>query len=189
MHLLGGFGEERLTRAHKLAEEAVHTVKDISLLLRPPLLDDLGLEPALAWLAEQFNRRTGIKCRFKASNLQEHLPDELKTCVFRVIQEAINNCEKHAAPTEVEICVDQTYDSLNICVEDDGCGFILTEKNTPAMQAGLGILGMRERAVLLGGSLKIESAPGLGTKLTLSLPIVKLGAAREVLRFTPALTA
>ncbi len=189
VHLVSGGGEERLVRARKLAEEAVRTVKDISLLLRPPLLDDLGLEPALAWLAEQFNRRTGIKCRFRASNLQEHLPDDLKTCVFRVIQEAINNCEKHAAPTEVEITVDQSLDSLSICVEDDGAGFVLTENNTPALQAGLGILGMRERAVLLGGTLKIESAPGLGTKLTLLLPVVKLGTSREALRFTPALTA
>ena len=85
--------------------------------------------------------------------------------------------------------MEQTRDSLTICIEDDGAGFLLTDNNTPAMQAGLGILGMRERAVLLGGSLKMESAPGKGTKLMVSLPIVKLGAVRETMRLAPALTA
>ena len=182
-------GEERLFRARTLAEEAVRTCKDISLLLRPPLLDDLGLEPALAWLVEQFSRRTEIRCRFRAISLQELLPDDMRTCVFRIIQEALNNCEKHASPTEVEIVVEQTADALSICVEDNGSGFLLSENNTPAMQAGLGILGMRERAVLLGGTLKIESAPGHGTKLRFSLPIVKLGSTQEVLRLPRASAA
>lgn len=182
-------GEERLIRARKLAEEAVQTVKDISLLLRPPLLDDLGLEPALAWLADQFTRRTDIQCLFHASNLQEHLPDDLKTCVFRVIQEALNNCEKHASPTCVEVVVEQNADMLSICVEDDGAGFTLNEKNTPARHAGLGILGMRERAVLLGGTLKIRSSPGKGTKLNMSLPVAKLGSALALMRLSPAAPA
>jgi signal transduction histidine kinase len=170
-------GEERLSRARKLAEEAVRTVKDISLLLRPPLLDDLGLEPALAWLADQFSRRTGIQCRLRTEGLQEQLPDDLKTCVFRVIQEALHNCEKHASPTRIEIAVEQKGDTLTICVEDDGAGFALNNNNTPARHAGLGILGMRERAVLLGGTLAIRSSPGMGTKLSLTLPIARVGAA------------
>ena len=188
IHGLNG-GEERLLRARQLAEEAVRTCKDISLLLRPPLLDDLGLEPALAWLAEQFHRRTEIRCRFRAINLQELLPDEMRTCVFRIIQEALNNCEKHASPTEVAIVVEQSEEALCIYIEDNGSGFLLSEKNTPAMQAGLGILGMRERAVLLGGSLKIESAPGLGTKLKFTLPLVKLGSTQEILRLPHASAA
>ena len=169
-------GEERLIRARKLAEEAVRTVKDISLLLRPPLLDDLGLEPALAWLTDQFTQRTAIQCRLYTEGLQEHLPDDIKTCVFRVIQEALNNCEKHASPTCVQIALEQKEDFLNICVEDDGAGFALNTNNTPARHAGLGILGMRERAVLLGGTLAIRSSPGKGTKLLLTLPIAKVGS-------------
>ncbi len=168
-------GEERLLRAHKLAEEAVRTVNDISLLLRPPLLDDLGLEPAVAWLTDQFTRRTAIRCRFEARNLQEYLQDDLKTCVFRVIQEALNNCEKHASPTKIEIFVEQTGHMLRICIEDDGAGFALNENNTPARHAGLGLLGMRERAVLLGGAMDIRSSPGKGTKITFNLPVAQVG--------------
>ncbi len=174
-------GEDRLLRARKLAEEAALTVKDISLLLRPPLLDDLGLEPALTWLIEQFRRRTGIRCRFRAENIEELLPDTVKTSAFRIVQEALNNCEKHASPSEIEIVLHQSVDLLSICIEDDGAGFLLDSYNAPAQQAGLGILGMRERAVLLGGTLHIESAPGLGTKLQFCLPIVKVASEREIL--------
>jgi len=169
-------GEERLLRAHKLAEEAVRTVKDISLLLRPPLLDDLGLEPALGWLVDQFTRRTGIHCRFQALHLQEYLQDDLRTCVFRVIQEALNNCEKHASPTKIEILVEQKEQVLSINIEDDGAGFALNANNTPARHAGLGILGMRERAGLLGGNMAIRSSPGNGTKLTFNFPVARVGS-------------
>ncbi|MDQ6677726.1 MAG: sensor histidine kinase [Acidobacteriota bacterium] len=169
-----GFGEERLARARGLAEEALKTVKNISLLLRPPLLDDLGLEPALAWQTDQFTRRTGIPCRFRAIHLQELLPEDMKSCVFRVIQEALNNCEKHASPSMVAVTVEQNPETLVICVEDDGAGFALNDQNGPARRSGLGILGMRERAVMLGGHLTIRSAPGKGTKLMLSVPIAKI---------------
>jgi signal transduction histidine kinase len=170
----GTASSERLMRARMLAEEAVHTIKDISLLLRPPLLDDLGLEPAIAWQADQFTRRTGIPCRFRATGLQEMLPDDVKTCVFRVIQEALNNCQKHASPTKVQILIEQQTETLCVQVEDDGAGFVLKEKHV--RHSGLGILGMRERASMLGGSVAIQSAPGKGTRLTLSLPLAKMTA-------------
>jgi signal transduction histidine kinase len=170
----GTAGSERLMRARMLAEEAVHTIKDISLLLRPPLLDDLGLEPAIAWQTDQFTRRTGIPCRFRATGLQEMLPDDVKTCVFRVIQEALNNCQKHASPTKVQILIEQRTETLSVQVEDDGAGFVLNEKHV--RHSGLGILGMRERASMLGGSVAIQSAPGKGTRLALSLPLAKMTA-------------
>ncbi len=179
-HLNAGLGTtagERLMRARVLAEEAVHTVKDISLLLRPPLLDDLGLEPAIAWQSDQFTRRTGIPCRFRASGLQEMLPDDVKTCVFRVVQEALNNCQKHASPTRVQILIDQRPEALSVQVEDDGAGFALNQKNGPVRHAGLGILGMRERAAMLGGSVVFDSAPGKGTRMTLLLPLAQLTVA------------
>ena len=173
-HLNGADSGERLERARMLAEEAVRTVKDISLLLRPPLLDDLGLEPAIRWQTDQFTRRTGIPCRLRAVGLQEQLPDDVKTCVFRVVQEALNNCEKHASPTQVQIVVEQGPDALAVQVEDNGAGFALSDKNTPMRNAGLGILGMRERAGMLGGSLVVHSAPGLGTRLHLTLPLARM---------------
>ena len=171
-----GDSRERLDRARMLAEEAVQTVKDISLLLRPPLLDDLGLEPAIRWQTDQFTRRTGIPCRLRINGLQEQLPDDVKTCVFRVVQEALNNCQKHASPTQVQIQIEQRVDVLAVQVEDNGAGFVITGHNTPARQAGLGILGMRERASMLGGTLALDSAPGKGTRLILRLPVARMSA-------------
>ena len=99
---------ERLQRARSLAEEAVRNTRDIALLLRPSHLDDLGLDAALQWQVEDFNRRTGIACRFSATGLDENdLPDAWKTCVYRIVQESLHNCEKHAAPTQVQVRVCQ----------------------------------------------------------------------------------
>ena len=163
---------ERWNRAKRLAEDAVRTVRDISLLLRPSLLDDLGLEPALRWQTEDFGRRTGITCHFNAESLQEQIPDAWKTCVFRIVQEAIHNCEKHAAPRTVRVAIRQDAEQLIVDVEDDGCGFDLHGKSAP-QGTGLGIVGMRERAAMLGGSLHIQSSPGRGTKLTVHLPLTR----------------
>lgn len=169
---------DRWNRAKRLAEDAVRTVRDISLLLRPSLLDDLGLEPALRWQTEDFARRTGIACHFSADGLQEQIPDAWKTCVFRIVQEAIHNCEKHAAPTTVRVAIRQDAQQLVVDVEDDGCGFDLHGKSAP-QSTGLGIVGMRERAAMLGGSLHIQSSPGRGMKLTVYLPLTRTMPALE----------
>jgi signal transduction histidine kinase len=167
---LSAADRERLQRARKLAEEAVRSTRDIALLLRPSHLDDLGLEPALQWLVEDFSRRTGIACNFSATGLDENLPDAWKTCVYRVVQEAIHNCEKHAAPAQVQIRVSQEPELLALEVQDNGVGFELDAKGAPLRAVGLGILGMRERAAMLGGALQIVSAPGHGTTVRLALP-------------------
>ena len=171
---------ERWSRAKRLTEDAVRTVRDISLLLRPSLLDDLGLEPALRWQTEEFTRRTGITCHFSAEGLQEHIPDAWKTCVFRIVQEAIHNCEKHAAPTLVRVAIRQDTEQLIVDIEDDGCGFDLHGKSVP-QGTGLGIVGMRERAAMVGGNLHIQSSPGRGTKLTVHLPLARSMPAPEPL--------
>lgn len=162
---------ERLQRARSLAEEAVRHTRDIALLLRPSHLDDLGLEAALQWHAEDFSRRTGIPCHFSASGLREQLPDAWKTCVYRIVQEALHNCEKHAAPTRVHVRVCQEPEQLTLEVQDDGVGFELDSKGAPVRAVGLGLLGMRERAAMLGGALRMISAPGHGTTLRVALPI------------------
>lgn len=157
-------GKERLARARLLADQSVHAIRDMSVLLRPTLLDDLGLEPALRWHAEEFSRRTHIPCEFSVRGLGQ-LPDDWNTCVYRVVQEAIHNCEKHASPTRLLISLLQDK-QLAVTIEDDGCGF-----DAPAVRPGLGILGMRERAYMLGGTLNVESALGRGTKVILRLPL------------------
>jgi signal transduction histidine kinase len=161
----------RLEEARLMAEKTVETVRDISALLRPSLLDDLGLGPALQWQAEDFSRRFGMRCVFSGDNLDERLPDAHRTCVYRVVQEALNNCAKHSGATHVEIRLRQAAGQLSLEVADNGKGFPLDAHGAPQGKAGLGILGMRERAAALGGELRLESAPGEGTRVSLCLPL------------------
>jgi len=162
---------ERLTRARELTERTVQTVRDISLLLRPALLDDLGLIPALQWLLEDFMRRSAIQCEMHEEGVEEHLPDAVNTCVYRIVQEAIHNCEKHSGATRVRVAIRQAAGTLTVEVEDDGRGFAVDRPRVPRAGSGLGIVGMRERAARLGGTLVIESAEGRGTRLHLTVPL------------------
>jgi signal transduction histidine kinase len=162
---------DQLQRARILAERTVETVRDISLLLRPPLLDDLGLVPALQFQVEDFLRRGGVACEFVDENVPDHLPDAVKTCVYRAVQEALHNCEKHSGASRVSVAVRQKPSVLELEVEDNGCGFALNDKSMPRQPKGLGLLGMRERATLAGGSLAIQSAPGRGTRILLRFPL------------------
>ncbi len=167
---------DRLEEARLLAERTVDTVRNISLLLRPSLLDDLGLAPALQWQAEDFSRRSGIPCSFSEEGLEEALPDTLKTCVYRIVQEALNNCEKHAGATAVRVVVCQRDGELAVQVADNGRGFALDRYGNPAGSGGLGILGIRERLARLGGSLNLESGAGRGTRLEIRLPVPRPSA-------------
>jgi len=161
---------ERLERARGLSERCVQTIRDIALVLRPALLDDLGLAPALQWQVEDFGRRSGMAADFRDCGVDEDLPDLLKTCVFRVLQEALNNCEKHSGATQVHVVLRQTPEAISLEVRDDGRGFAPGEPGAAVSAAGLGMLGMRERASRLGGTLKVDSAPGHGTRIVLEIP-------------------
>jgi signal transduction histidine kinase len=162
---------EQLERARSLAERTVQTIRNISLLLRPALLDDLGLVPALQFQLEDFLRRSGIACEFVEENVADHLPDTVKTCIYRVVQEALHNCEKHSGASKVRVTVRQMADVLALEVEDNGRGFQLNEKGMPNQTKGLGLLGIRERAAIAKGSLAIDSAPGKGTRIVLQIPL------------------
>ena len=162
---------ERLERARTLAEETVQTIRNISLLLRPALLDDLGLAPALQFQVEHFLRRSGIACDYVEENISDHLSDAVKTCVYRIVQEALHNCEKHSGAARVRVAVLQDPEFLRIEIHDDGRGFLVNEKGMPSKTTGLGLLGMRERAAIVGGSLEIDSVPGRGTRLSLRIPV------------------
>ncbi|MEO8597537.1 MAG: sensor histidine kinase [Candidatus Solibacter sp.] len=166
--------EERLSRARELAERTVQSIRNISGLLRPALLDDLGLVPALQFQLEEFLRRSGIACEFIEDSVEDQLPDAVKTCVYRVVQEALHNCEKHAGAHSVRVTVRQLNDHLMAEVEDDGCGFTMGGHRS----SGLGLLGMRERSVNAGGSLIIDSSPGHGTRIALRIPLAR--SKREV---------
>ena len=163
---------EHLDRARGLAERTVQTIRNISGLLRPALLDDLGLVPALQFQLEDFLRRSGIQCEFVEEGVAEQLPDTVKTCVYRVVQEALHNCEKHSGARKVRVSVRQFPELLVAEIEDDGAGFQLNEQRKPVRSMGLGLLGMRERAVNAGGSLIIDSAPGHGARIALRIPLL-----------------
>jgi signal transduction histidine kinase len=160
---------ERLVRARQLAERTVQIVRDISLMLRPSLLDDLGLGAALQWQLERFSSRSGIAYRFDGAEVGEHLPDAIKTCVFRIAQEALNNCEKYARATGVHVVLRHQDARVSLEVSDDGCGFATDRRGLPSR--GTGILGMKERAQNLGGFLTVDSRPGAGTRIALILPV------------------
>jgi signal transduction histidine kinase len=169
---------EHLARARDLAERTLKTVRNITLLLRPSLLDDLGLGPALQWQGEDFRRRTGVPCDVTEIGLQDNLPDAVKTCVYRVTQEALHNCEKHAGATRVCVRVVQASGQLTVEVQDDGVGFQQTPEATGKALATLhfGVLGMRERAASLGGKLTMDSVPGKGTTVLLEIPLAETPA-------------
>jgi hypothetical protein len=148
----------------------------MAVLLRPALLDDLGLMPALQFLVEDFVTRTGLACELIEEGVEEHLPDAAKTCVYRVVQEALHNCEKHSNASNVRVEVTQTDGLLTAAIEDDGRGFVVA-KAAHTSRMRLGLMGMRERAAIAHGSLAIDSQPDHGTRVVLRIPVPTATAA------------
>ncbi|HVW09638.1 MAG TPA: sensor histidine kinase [Bryobacteraceae bacterium] len=162
---------ERLRNCQDLAERAVGTVRHISLMLRPALLDDLGLDAALEWHLNEFSRRSGIRADYVADEAIPDLPDEKRTCIYRVTQEALNNCEKYSRATRVRLTVKVAGDSILLEIGDNGKGFQLTRRGVPAQ--GTGLIGIRERVKRLQGSVVIDSSPGEGTRIVVRLPLTQ----------------
>jgi signal transduction histidine kinase len=156
---------QRLESIKRLAEEALRSVRNLALLVRPSMLDDLGLEPALQWQAKEFSRRCGIPVSVNIEGKLDHLPEALRLCLYRAIQEAMTNCGKHAEATRVTVVVKQDETRVLASVHDDGRGFDALRK-TP----GLGLLGMTERVRALHGRMSVSSEPGSGTLISLELP-------------------
>jgi len=148
-----------------LVENTVRTVRNMSLLLRPSMLDDLGLIPALQWQAREVSRQTCMDVTVWTDLASDNLPDEYKTCIYRVVQEALHNCSAHSNATAVRIKVQQEPKRLALSIRDNGQGFDVKHSR------GLGLLGMEERVAHLGGKCEIHSEPGTGTVLTIELPV------------------
>ena len=149
----------------KLAEASVNIIRNMTLLLRPSMLDDFGLVPALEWQAREVSKRTGIRVHVAAADSAGELPDELKTCIYRVVQEALHNCARHAQARSVRVVVRQEESRIVLSVEDDGRGFDARRVR------GLGLVGMEERVRHLGGAFQVRSTPGSGTKVDVELPL------------------
>lgn len=157
--------QAQITHIKSVAETAVKSIRDIALLLRPPMLDDLGLIPALEWQAREISRRSDMEVEVHSENVSEDLGDETKVTVYRLVQEALNNAATHASAKNAKVTVAQASDKITIEVTDDGHGF------NPERQRGMGILGMEERVRRLGGTFTIESAPGKGATVKAELPL------------------
>jgi len=130
------------------------------------MLDDLGLEPALAWQTREFARRYNVPVNLRVEGDLERLPDPHRTCVFRVVQEALTNCAKHSGATSIDISVVGLGDQLDVSVSDNGIGVRIVGGHT-----GLGLTGIKERVKEMHGSMSIQTRPGGGTVLQITLPV------------------
>jgi signal transduction histidine kinase len=156
--------QPHVTGIRDLAQNAVRVVRNLALLLRPSMLDDLGLVPALEWQAREVSRNYAIRVNVAADGVSEDLPDEHKTCIYRIVQEALHNCVRHSGAKVVRITLQQTPDTVSVLIQDDGHGF------RPETERGLGLLGMEERVTHLGGVFRVESQLDRGTLLAITLP-------------------
>jgi signal transduction histidine kinase len=162
----------------RIVDDALQQVRRLALALRPSMLDDLGLLPALRWIAEQTADRTGLSVQFRAATPEVRLAPEIETACFRIVQEALTNIVRYAQAQRVEIDLCRIGDALVLSVQDDGCGFDVVAMRGRALAGGsLGVLGMQERAELIGGQLDIESTPGYGSVVRLSCPLRRRGEA------------
>jgi signal transduction histidine kinase len=157
-----------------LIEKMMRLVRDLAMGLRPSMLDDLGLEPALAWQTRDFARRYNVPVNLSVVGDLEQVPDPHRTCVFRVVQEALTNCAKHSAATEIEISVIGGEDRLDVSVSDNGVGI----RNSTGHR-GLGLTGIKERVKEMHGSASIQTKPGGGTVLHITLPIPAARGGKE----------
>jgi signal transduction histidine kinase len=158
----------RVASIESIAGRTLNVVRDLALLLRPSMLDDFGLVPALNWHVREMSKRTGLNVRISADPASGDLPDEHKTCIYRLVQEALNNAARHAGARTLHVTVKREGERVAFSVEDDGIGF---DKNSVR---GLGLLGMEERVRRLGGTFRIDSQPGRGTAISAELPLPKV---------------
>lgn len=158
---------EKCDSMARLIDSTVQTVRKIATGLRPEMLDDMGLIAAVAWQAKEFQKRTGIRCRTKLP-AESKIDLEISTTAFRIFQEILTNVARHARATRVDIDLELTPEALRLEVVDNGVGIPSSDLNG---RKSLGLLGMRERALLFGGEVSIMGTPGQGTRVSVSIPI------------------
>ena len=157
-----------LNECRQLVDDMVHIVRDLALGLRPSMLDDFGLQPALEWLARDFTRRSNVPVELQATGALDALGEQHRTCIYRVVQEALTNCVRHARATAIRVHVRADDDHIDVSVSDDGVGL------DPQRRAGgFGLRGIEERVRELGGSISLASGAGQGATLAIRLPLTE----------------
>ncbi|MDO9124036.1 MAG: sensor histidine kinase, partial [Deltaproteobacteria bacterium] len=161
----------RVGEAKSLSNQTLVAMRQLSMDLRPTMLDDLGLIPTLRWYIQNFSSRLNIYSDFKAIGFEEKLPPQIETAFYRIVQEALNNISKHAEASQVEISLEQRDSTIYTSIIDNGRGFDLDKVLHPeSPERGFGIIGMQERISLLGGKIDIQSRPGFGTRIHIEVP-------------------
>ena len=156
----------RLEQGKVLLDQTLQAIRDVAMGLRPSMLDDLGLDAALGWQVREFGRRHDIPVTLNIDADLSNLPDQHRTNLYRIVQEALTNCARHAQAQSVTITIAYKNGDLRLVVADDGVG--ITRPANPS--GGLGLVGIQERARELRGTLRVDSTPGRGTSLTVSVP-------------------
>ncbi|MDP2971591.1 MAG: sensor histidine kinase, partial [Deltaproteobacteria bacterium] len=165
------FARGRLVEAKSLSNQTLTAMRQLSMDLRPTMLDDLGLIPTLRWYIQNFSSRLNIYSDFKAIGFEEKLPPQIETAFYRIIQEALNNIAKHSAANRIEISLERRDSMISASIVDNGKGFDLHKVLHPeSPERGFGIIGMQERVSLLGGHIDFQSGPGFGTHIHIEVP-------------------
>jgi two-component system sensor histidine kinase UhpB len=168
--------KKQVADARELASNSLTELRHILSGLRPAILDDLGLVPAIRWFARTNLEKVGIHVVIKAPSVPLELSPAITTTLFRIVQEAVSNIVRHAGAGSVTIVLQLNGGSVQLRIEDDGRGFDPGNASRDAVELQrLGLLGIRERAELLGGEVEIESAPEKGTRLKVSIPLGETG--------------
>jgi two-component system sensor histidine kinase UhpB len=163
---------ERARETRELADQTLDQVREMSLNLRPSMLDDLGLVPTLSWYVNRFARRLNIEAQFKAAGLDELLDSEVETVLYRVVQEALTNVARHAQASQVWVKLARAGSAIVATIQDDGQGFDARQLADRDFEThGAGLLGIRERVAYLEGRFDIQSQPEKGTILSIEIPV------------------
>jgi signal transduction histidine kinase len=167
---------QKIERTQRLVEASVELVHRFARELRPTMLDDLGLIPALHSFMKGFTERTGIRVRFKTfATYIEELDNDTRTVLYRVALEALTNVARHAEASVVNLSVERIPDGIRLTVQDDGKSFQADRVLHAKRPTRLGLIGMRERLQMVGGRFQIDSAPGLGTTVRAEIPTGRPG--------------
>jgi signal transduction histidine kinase len=168
---LSGPPAAALTEARSSTDTAIQTVRDLSQLLHPPMLDDFGLAATLQAYVRAFSERTGVRTELVLDRMEARAPSQVEVCAYRVIQEALTNVAKHAHATSCRVYLHRLPYSLLATVEDDGKGMAGATADGSDTPRGVGLLSVRERVTRAGGTVNLESHVGRGTRLTVELPV------------------
>ncbi|WP_376697957.1 sensor histidine kinase [Burkholderia stagnalis] len=158
----------KIAAMHGLARGAVAATRRIASDLRPLMLDDLGFAAAMQWLVQDFRQRHGIACTLRVDPPEQNLAEPYATAVFRIAQEALANVARHAAASQVDVDLACGGGDIALTIRDDGAGF---DPGDPRKPTSFGLVGLRERAYLVGGMLTIDTAPGKGTRVSVRIPL------------------